>query len=360
MRTKVNENSFNGKDFFVGIDSHKKSWKVTIMGREYEHKTMSMDPESEKLAQYLKSNFPGGTYHAVYEAGFSGFETCRELQNLGINCMVIHAADVPTSHKEKVLKSDKADSRKLSRCLRNNEVLGIHIPNRKTEADRALVRQRYRVMRDLTRTKGRLKSLLFQFQINIPIEFSDSQTRVWSKRYMDWLKNIDIQEPSIRQVLDNYIRIGEEQRRELLIINKQLRNLSQSEEYKKNYSLLITIPGVGIMTAMTFLVQLADITRFKNFDALCSYVGLIPRMHGSGDKIRTGKIIKRGHKPLKIMLIEASWEAVRRDPALMLNFEELTKRMQKNKAIIRIARKLLNRIRYVLIHQQPYELGVVA
>ena len=94
-------------------------------------------------------------------------------------------------------------------------------------------------------------------------------------------------------------------------------------------------------------------------DDLCNYVGLVPSMHGSGDKIQTGKLLRRGRKELKIMLIEASWEAVRKDPALMAKFGELAKRMHKNKAIIRIARKLLSRIRYVLVNQQEYELSVV-
>ena len=66
-------------------------------------------------------------------------------------------------------------------------------------------------------------------------------------------------------------------------------------------------------------------------------------------KYTTGKMINRGRKELKIMIIEAAWEAVRLDPALMAKFNELTRRMNKNKAIIRIARKLVSRMRYVLI-----------
>ena len=94
-------------------------------------------------------------------------------------------------------------------------------------------------------------------------------------------------------------------------------------------------------------------------DELCNYVGFVPSMHGSGDKMQTGKMVRRGRKELKIMLIEASWDAIRIDPALMAKFNELAKRMHKNKAIIRIARSLLSRIRYVLVNQQPYELSVV-
>lgn len=360
MRTKVNKKSFEGQTFFIGIDYHKKSWKVTILGEHYEHKTMSQNPDPALLASYMKKNFPGGTYHAVYEAGFSGFESCRQLNSMGVKCDLIHPADVPTSQKEKLQKTDKADSRKLARMLRSREFEPIHIPERKLEADRALVRQRFRVMKDVSRIKNRVKSLLFQFGIDIPERFTSAQTRYWSKVYISWLKDLDFKQESLRQTLDNYIGMGELLRKELLKVNRQVRDLSQTEAYRKNYDLLISIPGIGLMTAMTFLVQIGDIRRFRSLDELCNYVGLVPRMHGSGEKMQTGKITSRGRKELKIMLIEASWEAIRTDPALMLKFNELTKRMNKNKAIIRVARKILSRMRYVLQHQEKYELGVVA
>jgi transposase len=110
---------------------------------------------------------------------------------------------------------------------------------------------------------------------------------------------------------------------------------------------------------MTILVQIGDIRRFSSLDELCNYVGLVPSMYGSGDKMQVGKLIHRGRKELKIMLIEAAWEGIRKDPALMLKFNELSRKMHKNKAIIRIARKLLSRIRFVLQSQKPYELSVV-
>jgi len=359
MQTQVTKELFTGQSFYIGIDYHKKSWKVTILNDEYEHKTMSQNPDPEVLASYLKKNFPGGSYHAVYEAGFSGFGSCRKLRELGIDCMVIHPADVPTSQKEKLQKSDKADSRKLARSLRSNEFEGIHIPARKLEADRALVRQRFRLVKDIARTKNRVKSLLFQFGISIPERFTASQTRHWSKVYINWLKGLQIDQQSLKQTLDNYIHIGQMQRKELLGLNKQVRALTQTDAYRTNYNLLISIPGIGLMVAITLLVQIGDISRFKRLDDLCNYVGLVPKMHGSGEKMRVGKLIKRGRKELKIMLIEASWEAIRKDPALMLKFNELAKRMNKNKAIIRIARKMLSRIRYVLSHGQKYELSVV-
>lgn len=359
MQSKISKDSFKDQSFYIGIDYHKKSWKVTILGEQYEHKTISQDPKPEILANYLNKNFPGGNYLAVYEAGFSGFKSCRKLKKLGVDCIVIHPADVPTSQKEKLQKTDKADSRKLAKILRSSGFEAIHVPEPKLEADRALVRQRFRMVKDIARTKNRVKSLLFQFGIQIPECFTSPQTRHWSKVYIDWLKGLEIKHESLKQTLDNYIHIGEIQRKELLSINKQVRILSQTVYYKTNFDFLLSIPGIGLMTAMTLLVQIGEISRFKRLDELCNYIGLVPKMHGSGDKMQTGKMIKRGRKELKIMLIEASWDAIRYDPALMFKFNELSKRMHKNKAIIRIARKMLSRIRFVLNHKQEYELGIV-
>jgi transposase len=360
MQPKVNKNLFDGQSFYIGIDFHKKNWIVTILGEQYEHKTMSQNPDPELLASYLKRNFPGGNYHAVYEAGFSGFEACRKLRQLGVYCDVINAADVPTSQKEKLQKTDPTDSRKLARSLRGNDFKPIDVPEPSLEAERALVRQRFRVMKDVTRTKNRVKSLLFQFNISIPSRFTKAQTRHWSKVYINWLKELEVNHESLKQTLDNYIRIGENQRKELLLVNRQVRALSQTDRYRDNYKLLISAPGVGVMTAMTFLVQIGDIRRFPSMDDLSNYIGLVPTMKGSGERMQTGKMIKRGRKELKIMLIEASWEGLRKDPALMAKFNELVRRMNKNKAVIRIARKMLSRMRYVLLSQNAYKLGIVA
>lgn len=359
MQPKVNQKLFEGQNFYIGIDVHKTSWKVTILSDLYEHKTFSQDPSPELLASYLHKTFPKGRYRAVYEAGFSGFTACRKLNELGIHCEVIHAADVPTTQKEKEQKTDTVDSRKLARIVRSKEFKPIHIPDVNLEADRSLIRLRTRIVKDISRVKNRIKSALFQFGIDIPSQFSQTQTRHWSKAYLNWLTNLEIEEVSLKETINSYLRIGQLMRSELLIVNKKIRVLCQSEKYKTDVDLLLRIPGIGITSAILFLVQFGDINRFKRLDEICSYVGLIPKMHGSGDKMVTGKMTKRGIKELKIILIEVSWFAIRKDPALLLKFNELSTSMQKNKAIIRIARKMLSRIRYVLKTKKEYVEGTI-
>lgn len=360
QRTKVNQKTFEGQSIYVGIDKHLKSWKVSVFGEQYEFKSMNREPDPEQLADYLHKTFPGATYKAVYEAGFSGFWACRTLNRLGVDCMVINAAGVPTSQKERLQKTDKADARKLARMLRGGELEGIHIPAEQLEADRALCRQRDTLVKDLGRNKNRVKSLLRQFGVTIPDRFTLAQTRSWSKVYMDWLLALPGVDGTVRSVIAVYIEAGLALKKCILKVTRQITELSRTARYRGNCDLLMGIPGIGRMTAMNLLTQLGDISRFKTLDQLCHYVGIVPNMNSSGEKTATGKMTRRGRKKIKIQLIEAAWTAARKDPALMARFNELTKRMNKNKAIIRIAKNLLGRIRHVLRHGVEYVPGVVS
>ena len=111
---------------------------------------------------------------------------------------------------------------------------------------------------------------------------------------------------------------------------------------------------------MVFLAEIVDINRFKNIDHLASYVGLIPGEDSSGDKERHTGISRRRNQNLRYLLIESSWIAACKDPALTMSYNNLIKRMPKNKAIVRIARKLLSRIRFVLKNREYYEPCVVS
>ena len=127
---KCTKLDFTGQSIYVGLDVHKKSWSVSIFSEQCEHKKFTQPPETDKLVHYLKRNFPGATYHAAYEAGFSGFWAHEQLQGQGVNCLVVHPADVPTTNKERTSKRDRVDCRKLARHLRNGELKGIYVPSR--------------------------------------------------------------------------------------------------------------------------------------------------------------------------------------------------------------------------------------
>src|ERR1700694_961893 len=125
---QTNLKDFTGESIYVGIDSHLKSWKITLMCDELELRNFTQEPDSKKLATFLRRNYPGANFQCVYEASFGGFNAQRALSSEGIPCMVIHPADVPTTDKEKRQKSDRIDSRKLARGLKNGDFKPIYVP----------------------------------------------------------------------------------------------------------------------------------------------------------------------------------------------------------------------------------------
>ena len=142
-------------------------------------------------------------------------------------------------------------------------------------------------------------------------------------------------------------------------LNRAIILLSREAEYREMVRLLKTVPGISTLTAMIFLTELCELARFASLDQLASYVGLIPDIESSGETEHIENLTHRRNPQLRALLIEAAWVAARKDPVLLLAFNEYCQRMKKTRAIIKIARKLLNRIRYVLKNQVEYVPGVV-
>ena len=358
MQTQSNKIDFTGQHIYVGLDVHLKSWKVTIMTEKLPFKTFSQDPKPELLYHYLTRNFPNGIYHSAYEAGFCGYWIHNKFEALGIKSIVVNPADIPTTDKEKVQKADKRDSRKLAKALRNGDLNGIHVLASKTLEDRCLVRTRATIVQDLTRNKNRIKSFLNFHGIEMPEKYKQMQNN-WSKRFVEWLRSIEMSEHSAKKSLDLYIDEAEHLRLTILMATKGIKELSKDESYAHQVRLLRGIPGIGLLTAMILLTELETINRFGSFDKLCSFIGLIPSTHSSGEKENIGEITHRGNSSLRGALVESSWIAARLDLSLNKAYHDYCKRMEPNKAIIRIARKLLSRIRFVLKNNQPYVCEVV-
>ena len=354
----MNNLTFSNLHFFAGVDTHLKNWRVTIQNSGIALKTFSMNPSPDELYRYLASHYPGGTYHIVYEAGFCGFWPQRKFTELGINCIVVNPADVPSSNKEKVVKTDPSDSRKLARELEKGSLRSIYIPDLYSEQLRSLMRLRFRLSQNQTRIKNRIKMLLYNYGIIIPKEHSKDPR--WSGYFIDWLKSVKLSSSAGQFTLNNLLMQLDQVREHLKNVLKQLREESKLDNISTVISSLSSVPGIAFITAMSLYTEIIDIRRFKRFDELCSFVGLVPSLYSSGETEFTRGITFRHNKFLRPLIVEAAWIAVRKDPALTLRFNELTKQMSKQKAIIRIAKKLLRRIRHVWLNQQEYVTALVA
>lgn len=348
----INRLSFADQHIFVGLDVSNKSWKTCILTEHFEHKTFTQPANVEILVQYLRRNFPDATYHCVYEAGYFGFWIHDRLRKHGINCFVANPADIPTSHREARRKSDKIDARKLARNLRNGEIDPIFVPDQNVRQDRSLVRMRYWFSKKLTRCKNQIKAFLKFYGVQIP---DNMHEKSWSKKYISWLQQIELSRQSGNAALGAMIEELLFLRQNILVLSRQIQLLSQQPHYHEHIVNLTSIPGISTFGAMTLLTEIVDISRFKTLDNLASFAGLVPDESSSGDERNITGLTKRRNPSMRRILVESSWIAVRKDPALTQAFNQLTLRMTKQKAIIRVARKLLSRIRYVLINHCTYK-----
>lgn len=354
MHTQKKELNFKNQNIYIGFDVHLKSWQVTILTENVNFKTFIMPPKPEILSNYLRRNFPDGNYYSAYEAGFCGFWAHYQLKELGIDNIVVNPADIPCTQKEKIQKDDKRDSKKIARSLRNGELDAIYVPKESTLDDRMLVRTRAMLIKDMTRFKQRIKSFLYFYGIDLPEAFAKKSTH-WSKKFMIWLEGITLREQSGREALNALVKEAIHQRVLLLEITKKIQDLAKQPKYANNIDLLRSIPGIGLINSMTIMTEIETIARFANTDKLAGYVGIIPTSHSSGEKEKNGEITFRAHDFLRRVFIESAWVSIRFDPIMLMNYQNFCKRMEPNKAIVRIARKLVNRIFFVLKNQKKYE-----
>lgn len=358
MQTQGTKIDFNGQNIYVGIDTHLKSWKVSLYHDDIALKVFSQEPDPLLLVRHLRRNFPNATFKCAYEAGYSGFWIQKALTREGLDCIVVNPADVPTTDKEKKLKTDKRDCRKIARSLRNNDLKAIYVPSDEGLEERQIIRFYRDMVRNRTRIKNKIKALLSYYGINYTKEFNNANQH-WTRSFTNWLKSLKLKTEAGNWVLQSSIQEYEHARDKVKDAIKQVHQLSQYSKYASKVRLLRSIPGIGITNAMIILTEIEDIHRFNTLDELCGYIGLIPNTNSTGEKERIGGMTNRGNANLKTVIIEAAWMALRYDPALLVSYKKLKSRMEANKAIIRIARKLVNRIRFVLKNETEYQTSII-
>jgi transposase len=124
------------------------------------------------------------------------------------------------------------------------------------------------------------------------------------------------------------------------------------------HNLLKTVSGIGLRTSIALITELGDINRFPHINHLSSFVGLVPRVKQSGETSYNAGMTFRCNEYLRTLLIESSWQAIRQVPALMQYYNQHIVNNKGQKVIVKVARKLLNRVRYVMKTRQPYVTGV--
>ena len=348
------ENFVKNKKVFCGIDVHKNHWHLCYFCDGEVVEKLSIVGVSKMLLNHTHSSyFTARSVHFVYEAGFSGFYLCRQLNASGYQCTVTPPNRIP-SIRDKV-KTDKRDAQKLAQYLSSGLLKKVFVPPISSEADRQLLRLRHDYQKKLTRVKNQIKSHLHLYGIPKAPEGVNK----WTKRYIFWLERLEFEQPNLRFVLDRYLREYRFIRQQIADITKSIRQLARSEDYQRHFTLLVACKGVGLITAMTFLLELHDMSRFPSAIQFCSYLGMTPSQYSSGEHVRLGHITREGNPHLRRALIESAWTVIRYDPFLKEKYERIRARgTNGKKAIVAVARSLAVRLRRCLLDEIPYVTGV--
>lgn len=350
---KVKQLHFEGETIYCGLDVHKTNWKVNARMNNLEVSVFSQDPDTSLLKKHFEKRFPGAELKVAYEAGFCGFGIQRSLTAMGVSCIVVNAADVPSSDKDRKRKDDKRDARKLSIELAKGELEGIYVPDKQMEHARSMVRQRHRLVKDQVRCANRIKHLLLCNGLK-----TEGPSERWSLKFIEKLKQLDCGSQTLKMTLQSCIEQYLQMRRIQKEITLSIRNLSKQEPFASVQKILQSVDGIGLISGMTIQTEIIDIYRFRTLDSLCDYAGFVPDIHSSNDKTVVKGITPRANEFLREAIIESSWVLIRKDPAMLMKYNEYKSRMIANKAIIRIGKHLLSRIRHLWKSGQTYERGI--
>lgn len=327
------------EEVFVGLDVHRSTTVATILDREgnqvNQAKLSSADAE---LVAYL-SQFPGPK-HVVLEACNVWPHVYDAARSTGADVTLAHPYKVRVI-SEASLKSDKVDSEALARLLLLRSVPLAYAPESPVRDLRQLVRDRVFYLRKGMDVKNHLYAVLLRR--GVPYE----DGILGLKRKRESLRELHL--PEIDRGLD--ILVDLEEGCKALDKAVHVAFLASREA-----QLLRTIPGIGEITAVALVAELCPIERFPNVERLCSYAGLVPTNHQSGDTSYQGHLKTDSNQLVKWLLIEASWShrryAKRSDVAALA--KRVSRRRGKQKGNIAGAHKLLKIVYAVLKRGTPY------
>ena len=345
--------SWTGLTLFAGIDLHKAKWVVTVRTKETALKTFVTGADKQALLRSFQHLFPGAAIEAVYEAGCFGYHLAQFLNGNGVKTMIVAPHTIPVAPGQFV-KTDVLDSRKLASELSKGSLTGIYLRPPEDLYDRSLLRKRRQLVK---------RRIQLQHQIASDLRFFGRDAEVtmrayWSRWLVADLKAMQFPSEQYRAAFQMLIDDSLTIRSQIREVDRLLVAVADSDKYRAHIGLLRTIPGLGRLAALTFLVELGDIRRFSSAEKFVSYLGLSPSEYSSGEHIRKGALTGMGHSVLRALLVQVAWLAIKRDPVLLTKFERFCVGKSKCQAIIPIARSLAKRLRRVLLAQEPYVIGV--
>ncbi|MBA3484677.1 MAG: IS110 family transposase [Pirellulales bacterium] len=318
----------------VGIDLHKDTFTACVYCRccgEYSFKRIACKCRAQ-IAEYFAA-LPRPHTVAIETVGF--YRWLWESLEPIVEKLVLADATQARALAGRRLKTDREDASNIAELLAAGRLPTSYAPPLEVQMLRDATRHRSGFSRQHARVLCRVKSLMNannrpgpeRLQSDGLIRYLKAQGEKLPARHVamlwDCVDQLALTERQIDQA------------------ERTIRELVQRESFAAVYELLVSFPGVAMVTAATVIGEVGDFKRFKDAKAIGRYAGLNPRVFASGGKQRIGSIAKTGSPHLRWILQQAAWTAIRTDEHVKRIFLRIAKRAGRKAAAVAIARKLL-------------------
>ena len=243
----------------------------------------------------------------AYEAGPTGFELARALDNAGVGCVVCAPGKIERPAQDRI-KTDRRDAERLVRLLMIGGLHPVRVPSSEEEALRDLVRAREDIRGDLMRARHRLSKLLLRHDVRY-----DDSASAWTVAHRDWLSKVDLGEAAAQATLLDYLGAIDGLVIRRTALERLIDELVPHSPWADPVARLRCLRGIDTLSAVGLCAEIGDFARFEHPGQLMSYLGLVPSEHSSGQTRRQGAITKSGSRHARRLLVEAAWH-YRRPP----------------------------------------------
>ncbi len=330
---------------YIGLDVHKHYITVGGMNARQELVLRLRNVEMERFKRWAEENLRP-TDEVVLETTTNTWDIYDTVAPLVERVVVAHPAEVKQIAHARV-KTDNQDVNRLIRLLIADMVPEVWVPAVEVRELRALISYRWRLVKMATAIQNRMHSLLHRHNIQAP------EGKIDTGENREWWEQVQLSELE-RLRLNQELKMLRLVREHIAEVEDELGRLSTSEQWGKQATHIMQLPGLGIVVTMTILSAIGEIQRFPSAKKLVGYAGFGAGVEESGQKHRDKGITKFGRKELRWALVEAAWQAIRSNPRLRAEYDQLCKRKHPNQAIVAIARKLLVTLWYLLSRQDSY------
>lgn len=289
---------------YVGLDIHKDSIAIAIAeaGRVAPHFVGTIHPSPSELCKALRRRGcrPENTL-LVYEAGPCGYGWVRYLRKQHWRCEVIAPSRITRSPSEQRMKTDRRDALLLARQSRAGDLAPIVVPDVRDEAMRDLSRAREDAVAARLRIRQQMKAMLLRHGRDYV------RARCGSQAHERHLSTIRFEHPAQEIAFTEYRQAAKEASERVERITAALREHCEHWRMQPAVKALMCLKGFDFVTAVTFVTEIGDLTRFAHPRALMSFLGLVPSEYSSGSTRRQGAITRCGNKHARRVLVEAAW-----------------------------------------------------